>query len=134
VWSTRLATPAHNTTVLAEDDTGLVGFVHVVFDHDEQWGSLVDNLHVVHDRQRTGTGTALMTRAAAAVTRQAATRSMYLWVLAQNTAAQQFYRALGGTPTGRAKVPDPGGVPGRLNGSPDGLRIAWRDVTALIHR
>jgi GNAT superfamily N-acetyltransferase len=134
VWLSRLAAPAHNITFLAEDDAGLVGFVHVVFDHDERWGSLVDNLHVVHDRQRTGTGTALMTRAAAAVTRQAATRSMYLWVLAQNTAAQLFYRALGGTPTDRAKVADPGGVPGRLNGSPDSLRIVWRDVTELTRR
>ncbi len=31
-------------TVAAEDDTRLVGFVHVVFDDEDRWGSLIDNL------------------------------------------------------------------------------------------
>src|SRR3954466_4329007 len=58
VWSARLATPANSHTVVAEDDDRLVGFIHVVFDQDPRWGSLVDNLHVVHDRHRAGVGTA----------------------------------------------------------------------------
>jgi len=53
VWSSRLAAPANSTTVVAEDDTGLVGFVHVVFDEDDRWGSFIDNLHVSHKRRRT---------------------------------------------------------------------------------
>jgi hypothetical protein len=56
---------------------------------------------------------------------------MYLWVLEQNTAAQQFYRALGGTCVEVAPVPPPGGVPARLNGFPKGLRIAWSDTSLL---
>lgn len=60
VWSARLAAPANSMTVVAQDDTGLVGFVHVVLDDDDQWGSLIDNLHVTHDRQRTGIGTSLL--------------------------------------------------------------------------
>src|SRR5262245_23185270 len=54
VWSARLANPAGSETVLAEADGGLLGFVHVVFDDDPRWGSLVDNLHVVHDRRHGG--------------------------------------------------------------------------------
>jgi len=131
VWSARLAAPGSSATVLAEDADGLAGFVHVVLDDDEQWGSLVDNLHVVHDRRRTGIGRALMTHAAQSVAERATGHSMYLWVLAQNTAAQRFYQALGGRCVEKAPVPPPGGVPGRLTGEPDGLRFAWPDASVL---
>jgi GNAT superfamily N-acetyltransferase len=131
VWSSRLAAPANSMTVVAEDDTGLVGFVHVIFDDDDRWGSLIDNLHVTHDRRRTGIGAALLTCAAGAVAERATANSMYLWVLEQNTAAQRFYRACGGTCVERARVPPPGGVPARLNGSPNGLRVTWPDASLL---
>lgn len=133
VWSARLAAAdAGTATILAEDDGRLVGFVHVVMDSDERWGSLLDNLHVAYDRQRGGLGTALIRAGATAVAERAASNAMYLWVLAQNTAAQQFYQALGGRCVERAAVPAPGGVPGRLNGSPRCFRMAWPDV-ALLH-
>jgi ribosomal protein S18 acetylase RimI-like enzyme len=131
VWSSRLAAPANSRTVVAEDDTGAVGFVHVVFDNDERWGSLLDNLHVTPDRQRSGIGAALLTRAAEAVAERATGRSMYLWVLEQNTAAQRFYRAFGGTRVEKARVPPPGGVAARLNGSPNCFRVAWPDIGSL---
>jgi ribosomal protein S18 acetylase RimI-like enzyme len=131
VWSSRLAAPAGSTTVVAEDGAGLVGFVHVILDNDERWGSLIDNLHVAHERRRTGIGSALLTRAAAAVARQATARSMYLWVLERNTAAQQFYRAIGGTRVERTAVSPPGGVPDRLHGSPHKLRFTWPDAALL---
>jgi hypothetical protein len=54
VWMSRLATPANSATVVAEDTAGLLGFVHVAFGDDGQWGSLVDNLHVTYDRRRAG--------------------------------------------------------------------------------
>jgi GNAT superfamily N-acetyltransferase len=131
VWSERLAAPANSLTLLAEDEARLVGFVHVIFDDDARWGSLVDNLHVAHDRQRTGVGSALLIQAARAAAEHAVSTSMYLWVLEQNTAAQRFYRACGGRVVDRAPVPPPGGVPDRLNGSPSGLRVAWPDVSVL---
>ncbi len=136
VWSARLAAPAGGLTVLAEEDTdedtALVGFAHVVFDADERWGSLLDNLHVVHSRQGHGLGRVLLTRAAEAVAERATGDSLYLWVLEQNTAAQGFYRALGGSTGERATVPPPGGDPTQLNGSPSMLRITWPDVGSLI--
>jgi hypothetical protein len=48
VWSARLAVATSETayTAVAEDDDGLVGFTHVVFDADPRWGALLDNLHV----------------------------------------------------------------------------------------
>jgi GNAT superfamily N-acetyltransferase len=131
VWSSLLAAPASSATILAEDDSGPAGFVHVVFDADDQWGSLIDNLHVIHDRQRAGLGTALLACAAGAVAERAAGQAMYLWVLEQNTAAQRFYRALGGICVEKAAVPPPGGVPSRLTGSPYGWRFIWPDSSIL---
>jgi ribosomal protein S18 acetylase RimI-like enzyme len=121
LWSQRLAAPgAAAVTIVAEIDGRLTGFVHVVLDDDEKWGSLLDNLHVDGTRQRHGIGAALLARA-----RQAATGSMYLWVLEQNARAQAFYTAQGGRCVERGLVSAPGGVPGRLNGSPVKLRYAW---------
>jgi ribosomal protein S18 acetylase RimI-like enzyme len=132
VWSVRLAAadPAAAATFLAEDDRGLAGFVHVVLDDDARWGSLVDNLHVAHTHRRAGIGTALMSHAAAAVTERAEHPSLYLWVLEQNTSAQEFYRALGGRCVETVKVGPPGGDPSRLNGTPNKLRMAWPDAAA----
>jgi ribosomal protein S18 acetylase RimI-like enzyme len=137
VWSARLATPANSLTVLAEDeaaaedDAPLAGFVHVIFDDDERWGSRIDNLHVRHDRQRTGLGAALLNRAVVAVAERGASRALYLWVLEQNIAAQRFYAALGGRLVEKAPVEPPGGVAAHLTGSPSKLRIAWPDAASM---
>jgi ribosomal protein S18 acetylase RimI-like enzyme len=129
VWSRRLAMPGPDRiTILAEAYARIAGFVHLVLDDDERYGSLVDNLHVTHDRRRLGIGSALITRAAQAVVDRGTTSSMYLWVLEQNTAAQSFYAAHGGRTAERAFVESPGGVPGRLNGRPAKLRYVWPDM------
>jgi GNAT superfamily N-acetyltransferase len=128
VWSGRLAAAAGTATLLAEDqDSGeSLGFVHVVLDHDPEWGSLVDNLHVTAARQRTGLGRALLGRAAREAAARADSPALYLWVLEQNRPAQAFYAAMGGTHAGTAPVEPPAGDPQRLNGSPSKYRIAWQ--------
>ncbi|MZF89954.1 GNAT family N-acetyltransferase [Streptomyces sp. SID5643] len=81
-----------------------------------RWGSLVDPLHVVRHRPRTGLGTALLSRAAEAVAERARSRALYLWALEQNTAAQEFCPSLGGTCVEKASAPPPAGY---RPGSPD---------------
>ncbi len=125
VWAKRFSERDGTVTFVAEDGPEFIGFVHVFLDHDPRWGSLIDNLHVVTGRHRSGTGKALMTQASQAVTKQAASPARYLWVLEQNVAAQGFYAALGGVPAETGFVPDPGGVPGRLNGKPRCVRMVW---------
>jgi GNAT superfamily N-acetyltransferase len=133
VWSSLLAMPGPDRiTILAEAEAEVVGFVHLVLDDDERWGSLVDNLHVTHARQRHGIGSALITRAAQTVMDRDPAGSMYLWVLEQNVEAQTFYAARGGRAFERAFVEPPGGVPGRLNGRPAKLRYAWPHVRDLL--
>jgi hypothetical protein len=56
---------------------------------------------------------------------------MYLWVLEQNVAAQQFYLAVGAKHVETAPVAPPGGDPARLTGEPNGLRMAWADAAAF---
>jgi GNAT superfamily N-acetyltransferase len=125
VWSARLDATLNSRTFVAEAAGRMVGFIHVIFDHDPQWGSLVDNLHVTPDKHRTGIGTKLLSHAARTVVERARTNQMYLWVLEQNTAAQHFYRASGATCVETAAVSPPGGDPSRLHGTPRKLRMAW---------
>ena len=132
VWSDRLSADDESAaTLLAEEGGVFVGFVHVVFDADPQWGSLVDNLHVVWARKRNGFGSLLLSAAAGAVLDHG-DGGLYLWVLEQNTAAQAFYEARGGRPADRRLVPPPGGRAERLSGPPIGLRYVWTDPTDLV--
>ncbi|TQS39512.1 GNAT family N-acetyltransferase [Cryptosporangium phraense] len=120
--------PGASATIIAEYDDRAVGFVHIVFDHDPRWGSLVDNLHVTDDRRRTGVGTHLLRAAARAVADRGSV-AMYLWVLEQNTSAQAFYTARGATRGETTPVP---GDPARLNGSPRRIRMIWPDAPATF--
>lgn len=133
VWSSRLQAPEPSAaTIVAERAGVLVGFVHVVFDDDPAWGSLVDNIHVHAGSHRRGIGTGLLAAAAGAVTARPGEGGLYLWVLEQNAAAQAFYAARGGRCAERATVTPPGGVAARLHGTPLKLRYVWDDPTRLI--
>jgi ribosomal protein S18 acetylase RimI-like enzyme len=131
VWSGRLASPAGTATIVAERDGRLAGFVHVVFDADPRWGSLIDNLHVDHSQHRAGIGTELLARAAAAILADAGSPAFHLWVLQQNTRAQAFYRACGGVRVETGVAAAPGGNPAFLNGTPGKYRMAWPVGVAL---
>jgi ribosomal protein S18 acetylase RimI-like enzyme len=132
VWGERLRQPASDaSTVIAEADGRVVGFVHTVLDADPTWGALLDNLHIVSGYQRMGIGACLMGHSAKFVVRQRPQESLYLWVHETNDGAQAFYEAMGGRCTESAPIPDVGGVPGRLNGAPVKLRYVWSDPCVI---
>ena len=133
VWTDRLGQgdPAR-VTIAAEDQGGMIGFAHTALGDDPTWGALLDNLHVVYERKGQGVGTVLMAAVARAVLDRAPASGLYLWVLEQNTAAQAFYGRRGGSPVERHLVPPPGGVPGRLNGSPMAIRYVWPEPAVLL--
>jgi ribosomal protein S18 acetylase RimI-like enzyme len=119
-------------TIVAEAG-GLVGFANTFIGEDPRWGALLDNLHVAAAQKRRGIGSRLMAITAEGVIAAGAeSPGMYLWVLEQNTGAQAFYRALGAESAGRAAVLAPGGLPGRLHGTPMKLRYAWPRVDVLL--
>lgn len=128
VWTGRLAPPrANQYTVIAICDGEPAGFAHVVYDADEQWGALLDNLHVTSNLKRNGIGTGLMSEAARALRRDRPTSALHLWVLDQNSAAQIFYDARGGT---RVATEHRGPFPG--GGHALGHRYFWPDPSILV--
>ena len=133
VWSDRLRQDRDDChTVVAESGEAVVGFAHSIFDEDPTWGALLENLHVAFDYQRRGIGARLLELGARAVVANAPRSGFYLWVLEQNVAAQAFYQAFGARCAGRAEALPPGGVDGRLHGSPVKLRYAWPDPSVLL--
>ncbi len=128
VWTARLTQPQSNEyTVVAEENGDLGGFAHTILDADPSWGALLENLHVAHDLKRRRTGSQLMAEAARELLERRPSSALYLWVLEQNTAAQGFYDARGGTAVERTvRGPFPGG------GTAVGLRYAWPDPSRLV--
>lgn len=127
VWTGRLTQPdpVHDT-VVAEWHGRIVGFVHTILDHDPVWGALLDNLHVAQEVKRSGVGTQLMARSAAAVIARGTHQSLYLMVLEGNAAARAFYEARGGACVG-GELSEPAG-----GGSIVGLRYVWTDPSVLL--
>ena len=128
VWKTRLgAPPSDQMVVVAEDAGRLVGFACAYGSEDEQWGSLLDNIHVRPDRQGQGMGTCLLLEIATRCRADYAACGLYLWVLTQNQQAQRFYERRGATDRGGEVFVPPGG--GRI----DSRRYAWTTVTEIAH-
>jgi ribosomal protein S18 acetylase RimI-like enzyme len=132
VWTERLSDPDPRRCTILADDGGLIGFANTFLDDDREWGALLDNLHVDARRHRRGIGRRLLAMTAEAVLERGKSSGLYLWVLEQNVAAQAFYEACGGRRVGRELATPPGGVAGRLRGSPAKLRYVWRDPAVLL--
>jgi ribosomal protein S18 acetylase RimI-like enzyme len=132
VWTDRLRPPRTGTfTIVAErpgpgpssDPAPVVGLAHTILGADPAWGALLDNLHVSHAEKGHGIGTRLMAETARALIARDPASSLFLWVLAQNTAAQAFYDARGGTCVERqSRSREPG----------DRLRYTWPDPSGLL--
>jgi len=96
-WTNRLNTPSDKQWVLlAEENNELLGFACVYLDHDDQWGALLDNLHVRGDHKGKGIGRQLFQRAQLWVKEQRPGQPMYLFVLADNQPAIAAYSNWGG--------------------------------------
>jgi ribosomal protein S18 acetylase RimI-like enzyme len=111
VWRGRLTEPPTGQfTVIAQRGDEIVGFAHTLLDEDPQWGSLLENLHVASELKRNGIGSHLLSQTAQRLVRIRPAGSLHLWVLDQNTAAQAFYSARGGSRVQtQLRGPFPGG-------------------------
>src|SRR5439155_16489810 len=100
---------------------------HTILDDDPVCGARLDNLHVAYALKGHGVGTGLMAQTASALIQARPKRGLYLWVLEQNSAAQAFYEARGGTRAGqRLGGPFPGG------GRAVTLRYVWPDPSIRL--
>ena len=110
------------TQVLVADQNGAaIGFV--VFDCKDP--AFIDNLHVAPDLRGGGIGRRLMAAAAARIV-EAGVREAFLWALAHNHDAIQFYERLG------AEVETVEDYPVFSVLAPS-AKMIWRDVTVLVN-
>jgi GNAT superfamily N-acetyltransferase len=84
---------------IAEDAGRAVGFA-CVFLEKSSLTALLDNLHVVPEKQGCGIGRRLMATAAEWVAEREPDAPLYLWVFEKNVAARRFYRKLGAIEAG----------------------------------
>jgi ribosomal protein S18 acetylase RimI-like enzyme len=83
-------------TWLAYQNEVLAGFICVILDADDTWGTLIDNLHVRPDVKRSGIGRALMQNAFAWIAQNRPNSPLHLCVYEENNNARAFYDKLRG--------------------------------------
>jgi ribosomal protein S18 acetylase RimI-like enzyme len=126
-WYGRLKFPTENQIVtLATLDNMLVGFCCLYFDDDAIFGSLIDNLHVSSNVQRSGIGRKLVIDCASKVYDKAENKRMYLWVYESNKNARIAYERLGGTNFETIEKDNTDGTSSKT------CRIIWDDITRLL--
>ena len=129
LWRDRFA-EANRTgqLVLVDELAGQIqGFACAFLDADPEWGTLLDNLHVVPECKGKGLGRQLMLHVANRLIEVGCTR-LHLWAFEQNHAARRFYERLGGVMTMR-----------QAESAPDGrevnaVRYCWSDLGGLAGR
>ena len=125
-WYKRLSSPNENQIVtIATLDNIFAGFCCVYLDEDPIFGSLIDNLHVSSNLQRSGIGRILVTDCANKIYDQAENKKMYLWVFESNQNARIAYERLGGTNFETIEKGNPDGTSSKT------CRIIWDDLTKL---
>lgn len=97
LWNKRLMSPSQDQYVMVcHESELLLGFVCMFLNHDDQYGALLDNLHVAPGQQRRGIGQQLMRNAMRYLLEHDTPHGMFLWVFEQNANAVKFYEKLGG--------------------------------------
>jgi GNAT superfamily N-acetyltransferase len=130
LWRTRFAQldRADQLILVSEEQGDIQGFACAFFGADSEWGTMLDNLHVVPGSKGSGLGRGLMLAIAEHLQRSEHPPLLHLWVYAGNVRARGFYEAMGGICTGSVTELAPDGSPVNV------LRYAWRDLSLLSPR
>ncbi len=97
LWLNRLSFPKQNQhVILAEEHKQIIGFACIFLDHDAQFGTLLDNLHVKNNLQKRGVGRLLMQQCGKIILQSTPNKKMYLWVYEKNINALAFYDKMNG--------------------------------------
>jgi GNAT superfamily N-acetyltransferase len=127
LWGERLknATAEDQLILVGEQAGDIQAFACAFLDADPDWGTLLDNLHVVPKLRGGGLGRKLMAQVAHWVLRQKSSPKMHLWAYADNVAARHFYERLGGVNTAYVAEDAPDGT------IVNAVRYSWQDVSLL---
>jgi N-acetylglutamate synthase-like GNAT family acetyltransferase len=90
------------------------------------FGTLLDNLHVLSDKQGRGIGIVLMQKIASAAHQKQPNSPFYLWVLEPNHKARHFYEKIGATNFETVTGTDP------IGHSLQQCRYIWHDVSSFM--
>lgn len=129
VWEQRFAKPNDKMiTIIAENEEKVIGFACSFLDFDEEYGTMLDNLHVLSSYHGLGIGRNLMIHSAHAISTLRPKTPVYLYVLESNTKAIGFYEKMGGVKRG-----------GKAWKTPDGSnpvcdRYVWDNAKTLAER
>ena len=127
VWQKRFSQPVDNQRIfVATEDEKLLGFICIYLDQNQEYGTLIENLHVDASTTGKGIGKALLQHAASLIQEEASHNGAYLEVLCQNLSAQKFYDYLGGRPVIQQQWQAPEGS------LIDELVYAWDSVTPIL--
>lgn len=127
LWATRLgnAPPSQWVETAEHPEQGLIGFICAYRDADAQWGSLVDNLHVLPAWRGHSIGERLLRTVAGQLRQQGAVGGLHLWVFEANEPGLRFYLRLGGEVVER-DVSRIAAAAGKIV-----LRVHWPTLDAL---
>ena len=111
VWEKRLSEPpANQFVVVAEEEGRIVGLACAYGGDDEQWGTLLDNIHVQPELHGNGIGTGLVAEVVNWCLAHHPDSGLWLWVVGQNHRARRFYERLGAIDRGaELRPPSAGG-------------------------
>jgi GNAT superfamily N-acetyltransferase len=128
LWQRRFFESTENPffAILAEMESNLAGFACVFPDHDPTYGAFLDNLHVVPHRTGQGIGRRLLAAVAEHLLADERRGGLYLWVIAKNSRARQFYSKAGALEVECVALPMPDGS------RQDEVRCYWPDPACLL--
>jgi len=95
-WTNKIENVDNQWVLLAEEGNELIGFVCMIGDEDEKYGSLIDNLHVRPERKGKGLGKQLLLKGIEWAQGNFPDSGQYLWVYKVNHSAIGFYERMGG--------------------------------------
>ncbi|MDG1143622.1 MAG: GNAT family N-acetyltransferase [Burkholderiales bacterium] len=96
-WRARFANPKYNQRVIcARKAQKIVAFACAFFCDDDDYGTFIDNLHVAAEYRNRGVGAMLVSRVINMSMEQHEESRVFLWVLASNQSAINFYERIGG--------------------------------------
>jgi ribosomal protein S18 acetylase RimI-like enzyme len=126
LWSSRFSIDREDQLILVSEESGEIqAFACAFLDADPEWGTLLDNLHVIPGLKGRGLGRQLMSKVAENIQQHGLHSTLHLWVYEQNTQARGFYERLGGVIADCVAEAAPDGS--RVNA----LRYVWRELSFL---
>jgi ribosomal protein S18 acetylase RimI-like enzyme len=127
LWRTRFSEiDREDQLILVSEQRGEIqAFACAFLDADPEWGTLLDNLHVIPGLKGRGLGRQLLSAVAKKIRERGLHSTLHLWVYEQNMQARGFYERLGGVITACVAEAAPDGS--RVNA----LRYGWRELSFL---